>query len=186
MSWTGDKEPTMRAKTAMNATNEVRMMQVSTAVAMRRRLKGAAWGGEVGIEVCVGLRRVVLSVQREMAGVILGGGGVGVEDDGGPLSIRRRIGGNGGYLGGFDLEDAELGGVVLGVDLVAEGTFCDARTCAAGGDELAGEFDEVCGNLLRGVGGLEAGRVAEGDLVVEGEVFVVEGIGGGEGIGVGE
>jgi hypothetical protein len=44
---------------------------------------------------------------------------------------------------------------------------------------LTREFNEVSGNFYGGSGRLEGGRLAEGDLFVEGHAFVVEWIGGG-------
>ena len=76
------------------------------------------------------------------------------------------------------------------VGLFAQGAFGEARAGLAGGDELAGELDEVGGNVDGRSGRLEDGRLAEGDLFVEGEVFgFVErveacgGVSGGEGLG---
>ncbi len=75
----------------------------------------------------------------------------------------------------------DLGGIV-----VAEWSFGEAGTGAAGGDELAGELDEIGGDVDgRGGGRVEYRRLAEGDLLVEGEAFVVEGIERGVGIGRG-
>jgi hypothetical protein len=55
---------------------------------------------------------------------------------------------------------------------VAQRAFGDAGTRAAGGDELAGKFDEVGRDLDRGYGVLEGGRLAEGNLVFESEALV--------------
>ena len=91
-------------------------------------------------------------------------------------------GGFGGDLRGFDLEDAELGGVRGIIGVLAERAFCETWPGSAGGDELAGELDEVGGDLDRGTEVFEDRRLAEGDLFVErfgfGWVDDAAGIGG--------
>ena len=140
---------------------------------------------EVGGEVELAYE-LIFGVWLVEGGVSFGLLGLGVEDDGGPNGAGGLGGRGGGELGGFDLEDTELRGGLGGV-VVAEGAFGEARTGAAGGDELAGELDEIGGDVEGWCGGcVEYGRLAEGDLLIEGEAFVVEGIDGGVGIGGGE
>jgi hypothetical protein len=120
---------------------------------------------------------------------------MGREQDGGPLGREGFDGWSGGDLRGFDLEDTKLGslGTLVGglIGFFAEGAFGQARTGLARGYELAGELDEIGGDLSGGGGFGEDRGLAEGDLVVEGEAFVVEGIdrrvevGGGEALGEG-
>ena len=57
------------------------------------------------------------------------------------------------------------------VGVFAQGAFGESRAGLAGGDELAGELDEVGGDVDGWSGWFEDGRLAEGDLFVEGEVF---------------
>ena len=94
------------------------------------------------------------------------GHGVGVEADAAPLGGSGDLDGGVGDLVGFDLEDAELR-AAWGV--IAEGTFGDAGAGLPGGDELAGELEEVGRQRDGGFDAvlLEDGRVAEGDLVFE-------------------
>ncbi len=79
-----------------------------------------------------------------------------------------------------------MGGVI---GLFAEGTFGQAGTGLARGDELAGKLDEIGGD----VGGriVEDGRLTKGDLILEREdlVFIerdrrLSAVAAGSGIGV--
>jgi hypothetical protein len=78
-------------------------------------------------------------------------------------------GGGGGDLGGFYFEDAELGGGGIVVLFFAKRALGESWAGSAGGYELAGEFEEVGGDL--GGWGLvsEGGGLTEGDLFVEGD-----------------
>ena len=124
---------------------------------------GEGAGGELG--------------QRGLAGVggFRGPGAGRVEPDRGPLG-RGGFGGDGGGgdLGGIDLEDAELARVRGGTGSGAQGAFGVARAGLAGGDELAGKLDQICGQRHGRAGGLfEDGRLAEGDLFIEPACFGV-------------
>ncbi len=123
--------------------------------------RGAEGSGLLGLDECGGDDRL------------------GVEQDGGPLSGGRGGGRSGGELGRFNFEDAELGGIGVQVGVVAERALGKAGTCAACGDELARELEEVGRDFNRRGNFEEGWGLAEGDLVVEGEAFVAEGIEGG-------
>jgi hypothetical protein len=110
---------------------------------------------------------------------------MGCEEDGRPFRGCGFDGGSGGDLGGFDLEDAELGcllvlaGILVGVlvgggigVVAAQGTFGQAGTSFACSYELAGELDEV-GRNVDGRS-LEDGRLAEGDLLIKSQSFVIK------------
>ena len=129
-------------------------------------------------------------VERGFGGLDRSCGGKCSEHDGRPLGCGRFDGGRGGDLGGFDLEDAELSGVVCVGGLFAQGAFRESGAGLAGGDELARELDQVGGDVDGWSRRFEDGRLAEGDLFVEGEVFgfverfgLVKMVGGGEGFG---
>jgi hypothetical protein len=112
---------------------------------------------------------------------------LGVEHHGGPLGCDGFDDGSGGELGGFDLEDTELSGGGGEVGFFAERAFGQTGSGFAGGDELAGELDEVGGDLDGRGDRLEDRRLAKGDLVVEGLIFgFVEGVGRGGGMRGGE
>src|SRR5216683_1095472 len=100
---------------------------------------------------------------------------MGREQDGRPLGREGFDGGSGGDLGGFDLEDTELGslGTLVGglIGFFAERAFGQAGTGLAGGYELAGKLDEVGGDVDGRADVFEGGGLAEGDLVLEGEGF---------------
>src|SRR6266851_3298355 len=143
------------------------------------QVKGGGLGGEDGVELGLG----GFDDRR--------GCGLGSEEDGGPLGRGGLDGGGAGYLCGLSLEDAELRGLGGRVGVFAEGALGEAGAGFTGGYELTGELDEVCGDLDGRAGGLvEDGRLANGDLLVEGETFgFVEGlvraggVGGCEGLG---
>ena len=74
-------------------------------------------------------------------------------------------------LGGFPLEDAELGGLGGLIGLFAQGALGKARASLAGGDKLTGEFDEVGRDIDGSAEVFEDWRLAEGDLVIKGEAL---------------
>ncbi len=123
----------------------------------------------------------VIGVER----VEEGGGGLCGKEDGRPLGRLGLCRGRNGDVLGFDLEDAELGGVGGG-GLFTEGAFGETRPGFAGGDELAGELDEVGGDGFGGGGFEEGGIVAEGDLLIEEHALFFIGCGGdGDAVGDG-
>ncbi len=152
--------PTVKAKTAVKARSAAVMMQPSTIAAMRRRLNRAVCGKSTGWN---------------------GASGTSTTAETGWAASRRPLGregfdgGSGGDLGGFDLEDTELGslGTLVGglIGFFAERAFGQAGTGLAGGYELAGKLDEVGGNVDGRADVFEGGGLAEGDLVLEGEGF---------------
>ena len=75
-------------------------------------------------------------------------------------------------MGGIDLEDAQLT-LARGWDGGgAQRAFCVARTRFAGRDQLAGKFDQICGQWHGWPGGLfKDGGLAEGDLFIEETCF---------------
>jgi hypothetical protein len=99
-------------------------------------------------------------------------------------------------LGRLHLEDAELGGFGGLIGLFAEGTFGEAGTGLARGDELAGKLDEIRWDFRGGI--FEDGRLTKDDLIVEdveGEhlVFIYRGLslrlatdGSGAGVAAGD
>jgi hypothetical protein len=103
------------------------------------------------------------------------GDGMGCEQDGRPLGREGFGGWSRRDLGSFDLEDTELGslGTLMGglIGFFAEGTFSQARTGLARGDQLAGKLDEVGGNVDGRVGLFEDRRLAKGDLILKREGF---------------
>ena len=86
-----------------------------------------------------------------------GWGGLGAKHHGGPLGRDGFDDGSGGELGGFDLEDAQLGGCGGEVGFFAKRTFGQTGARFAGGDELTGKLDEIGGDFDGRDGGLEDG-----------------------------
>jgi hypothetical protein len=110
-------------------------------------------------------------LERGFGGLDDGGDGMGREQDRRPLGCYGFNGRSRRDLGGFDLKDAELGGLGSMIGLFAEGPFGKARTGLAGGHELAGELDQVSRDVDGRVDVFENGRLAERYLLIEGEAF---------------
>lgn len=132
-----------------------------------------------GVVVVIRVGAVVGVVDCRSGDVFSGRTRVGVEDHGAPLGGGGGVGGrSGGDLLGFNLEDAELRGVLVLFGFFAQRTFGEAGTGATRGDELARELDEVGGDLDGRLDGFEDRRLAEGDLFVEGEKLLRVGVSG--------
>ena len=110
-------------------------------------------------------------LEEGFGGLDYGGDGMGSEQNGRPLGRCGFHGRSGRDLGSFDLKDAELGGFSGVIGLFAQRALGQARTGLAGGHKLAGKLDQVGGDVDGRVDVFEGGRLAEGDLFIEGKTF---------------